>query len=181
MRVNDASALIEYFQENDNLAVPVQVTDGIKAVLGEFILGIKTGFVDQSEIYIETVQGGIYQPATAAAFKADLETIRTNGHTIKLLIIKGHGSPYGIEAQDEMLTAPVDGGSTKILLGFDDITQLLKDVTDGTSIISLRGCRTRALALRVQERLDGADVYGALMMVLGIPGTTIGIGIYHNL
>lgn len=64
-------------------------------------------------------------------------------------------------------------------VGDEDVTDLLRDVTDRGTTITLRGCFSYALAKRVKARLDGAGVWGAVRFMIGIPGTTIGIGVYR--
>jgi len=128
-------------------------------------------------MYIETVGGRTYTPESSFELTSTLNQIRNNGDIIKRMIIKGHGSEDGINiggGEDYLTTA-----GNSIYIGGTDVTNLLKDVTDGRSAISLRGCFSYALAKRVQARLDGAKVYGAIRFVIGIPGTTIGIGVFY--
>ena len=63
-----------------------------------------------------------------------------------------------------------------VLLGSEDITTLLRDVTDANSSISLRGCHSYRTALEMRTALDGATVTGSVTYMIGIPGTTWSIG-----
>lgn len=179
--VVDGEGLTAYFSSGDveNLTVPVSVADGIAVVFSEFVLSSAFGWIDQSEIYVLESNGVEYTPATAAELIGILEGIRDRGNQVSTLIIKGHGYSGGIEVGDggEVLTAPEGSLSNSVYIG-DDVTELLKDVTNAETTISLRGCFTYDLAKRVECRLDGAKVYGAIRFVIGIPGTTWGIGVY---
>ena len=129
---------------------------------------------------MQTSNGHTYKPATATALINVLQTIRTNKDTVATLIIKGHGGPDGIQVGDDgdFLTTPNNGNN--IYIGdTDDVTTLLKDVTDGETSIYFRGCWTRQLVRKVQVALDGARCYGSVFFVIGIPGTRWTIGPYR--
>lgn len=176
--VIDGEGLTAYFSASSaqSITVPVSVTDGIAVVYSEFVLSSACGWIDQSEIYVKESNGSEFTPTTADELIAVLESIRARGNQVETLIIKGHRSSQGIEVGDngEYLTTAGDN----IYVGNTRATDLLNDVTGAGTTISLRGCFTYDLAQRVRVCLDGAEVYGAIAFVIGIPGTTWGIGVY---
>ena len=179
--VTDGPGLSTHFDsEGGAIQFPVSVTDGITVAVSQFVLDKKLSWIDQTEIHMQTSNGHTYKPATATALINVLQTIRTNKDTVATLIIKGHGGPDGIQVGDDgdFLTTPNNGNN--IYIGdTDDVTTLLKDVTDGETSIYFRGCWTRQLVRKVQVALDGARCYGSVFFVIGIPGTRWTIGPYR--
>lgn len=180
IQVTNGHGLSDHFANGGgSITLSVSVTDGINTVASQFVLGKSNGFLDQSQMYILTAGGTEYWPGTTAELITDLQAIQTNNDTISQLIIKGHAGPDGIQVGDDgdYLTAPSNG--TNVMVGSTDITTLLKAVTDSNTSIYLRGCFSYPLAKSVQARLDGAKAYGAVRFVIGIPGTTVGFGIFQ--
>lgn len=179
--VTDADALYQYIKDNDGLTVNVSGFDGDLTYSTQILLGKKGYGPSQGQMYIEADDGTIYTPRTKAEFIAALQDMKNNGTHIKKMILKGHGGSGGIQIgeDDDFLTV----GATDINVGDvnpTDITQLLKDVTNGDSVISVRGCSTVDFAKELQDLLNnGTTVWGSIWYAIGIPGTYIGIGIYR--
>jgi len=178
--VSDEAGLWAYFETNETLSITVSVSDGFSNVIDQFILSKKTNWIDQSEIWYADSDGNSYNPVTATQLISGLQTIRNNGDQVTKLIIKGHAFTAdggGIEVGDDGEYLTVAGDD--IYIGDIEVTQLLNDVTNGNSEIVLRGCFSKVTADRVEAKLDGADVFGAVRFVIGIPGTTWGFGVYQ--
>jgi hypothetical protein len=162
------------------LAGPVSfavfATDGAITVANTLVLDntIGTNIIGQRQIQLGDTAGGWYEPSTATELLTILEGIRARGQNITFMSIKGHGSPDGIEVGDNV-TFLTSVGNT-IAIGDEDVTQLLKDVTNTGTRLELRGCNTIQLAKRVKVNLDGAKVWGSSFWVLGIPWTDQIIG-----
>ena len=95
-------------------------------------------------IEIQTQGGRTYRAATSADLINNLRAMRDNGEKIRLLVIKGHGGDEGIcVGEDEVvLSVSTVNGRKRVMLGNRDITDLLADVSDIGTLISLRGCKT---------------------------------------
>jgi len=156
--------------QSGDITIPVFASDG--AATDFCIFGINPfGWLAGPSIIVYTDSGGHrYTPDTAAEFIGNLRETRDRGERITDLIIKGHGGTGGIQVgtnEDDYLTC--EGGTIRI--GDRDVTALLMDVTNGDSVITLRGCSTYWLAGRIGNRL-GNKAYGQLLPRLSIPGTT---------
>ncbi|RUL81175.1 Ig-like domain-containing protein [Tautonia sociabilis] len=188
--VTDGRTLTDFFTGGElhfapTLTMTVSVTDGIKTVQSEFILGgtkTKDGkgvdWIDQTEIWLKTTSGAEFAPETADELVTVLQQVRASGEKIEWLILKGHAGPDGIEVGDhgEFLTAdPRFGGM--MMIGNHDVTALLRDVTGPGSHISLRGCNSYGFAKTLKSTLgNGTTVSGFTFFVIGIPGTRWVIG-----
>jgi hypothetical protein len=175
--ITDGIGLAAYFENNDSISVPVTVSDGFSQVASAFVLAKAGGWLDQSEMYVKDSAGNEYTPDDDVELIQVLENIQLGGRTVTTMIIKGHGSEEGIQVgPNEYMTVADDS----VYIGSTDVTDLLNDVTDTGTSISLRGCHSFKLAKGISGNLDGAKVYGALKYVLGIPGTYWGIGTYGH-
>lgn len=174
--VTDADAL-EAAADGGGVTLGVQATDGTNTVQSQFAMWLGVFGPVQSAIWMEDNGGTIYQPTTAADLIADIQAIQARGRYINTLIIKGHGSGDAISVGtgDDWLTC-VNGS---IYLKDQDITALLSSTTDAASNIYLRGCFSHALAKKMEDTRFGANVYGAVRFVIGIPGTCWGLGSYQ--
>ena len=174
--ISDPAALVAYFDVEDVATLPVYAFDGVFTVASQVVLS-KGGLfqIDQSEISVTTRDGNTYYPSTAAELIDDLETIRDDGDMVDELIIKGHAGPEAIQVGDgeEDFMSVFNGN---ILIGAEDITDLLNDVTDEETDIDLRGCKSRQVADDLEGALDGAEVEGRRWFIIGIPGTRQTIG-----
>ncbi len=174
VRVTSKSALMDYFDSHATLSVPVFVTDGISTVASYFLLdhSIDGEIIPARYMYVRDTAGTIYSPTDAAGLKNALESIRTAGEQVDLLVIKGHGGTGGCQiSATEYLT--VAGGD--IYFGDFEVTQLMKDVTNASSKIYLRCCFSAWVAKPLAESLDGARVWGARRFTINIPGTPWGL------
>jgi len=193
VRIASAHALKAVLVSDDgSVTIPVSVTDGIVTVASALILDKPYRYIDQSEIYVRTTDGTEYAPETADDLIAVLQAIQATGGTIDELIIKGHGGadidkhgqpvdePNFIEVGDDGENLRVDSSvGTHIMIGSEDVTQLLRSITTNETEISLRGCFTYPLALELQTALGtGANVYGSSFFTIGIPGTLWAFGFY---
>jgi VCBS repeat-containing protein len=169
----------------------VSVKDKVNSTVGEFVLSkvLGGGAIDQSGIYVRTKTGEIYTPQTAAELVQVLQQMADSGQIIEKLIIKGHGGPGSIEVgdpiepfvdgADEDGTVWMTADNGTINIGFDDVTNLLWQTTDGGTHISLRGCFSAPLAKEINDSLPpGPKVTGAVRFTIGIPGTLWGLGAY---
>ena len=114
-----------------------------------------------------------------------MEIIRDQGSQIDLLIIKGHGTEESVDLSEngDYLTvyAGIHFGNYGDPDYYENVTQLMNDITDANSTISLRGCFTRPLAKKLDTALGGAPtVSGAVRFVINIPGTSWGIFFWNN-
>jgi len=132
----------------------------------------------QRYISLTTQNGGQYYPTNGAELTAILRQIEQDGDKISVLIIKGHGDAELIETGPELGDQLV--AYDQILIGEQDVTTTLRNITGPGSQIKLRGCNTRPLADKVENKLDnGTEVYGSLTYIIGVPGTPWGIGAYR--
>lgn len=175
--VTNGAGLTAHFENGGSIIIPVQVSDGLDTDTSDFVLSKSNSWINQSAIYVMDSNGVEYFPETATELLTILQNIRTNGAIVTEMIIKGHGSGDGIEVGDDGEYLTCEGGV--VYVDETDVTSLLKDVTDSSSVIKMRGCFSYHLAKRVQAELDGAKCYGAVRCVIGIPGTTWGLGIYQ--
>ena len=140
------------------------------------------GALTQAQMYILLTDGTEYSPTDYEDFIRILNEIQAAGKTIATMIIKGHGGGGGVQVGPGAWLSCVDGVIEVAPEGGNgtDIKDILIDITDGNSVISLRACHSRELAACIEAKLNnGSDVRGAHRFVIGIPGTTIGIGIYE--
>ena len=180
VEVTNSTGLNAFFASGGTgLNIGVRVSDGTTSILSQFVLAKKNSWVDQSEIYLEASNGTVYTPDTATKLLENMNTIKENGEQIKQLIIKGHGGEGIIEVGDGGESLYLNGSGAEIFIGNTTVTQLLKDITDGSTTIRFRGCFTYSLAKDVERILDGAKVVGAVRFVIGIPGTPWGLGVYR--
>jgi hypothetical protein len=185
---NGDAAWAEFLLFNDTGAHFVLATSNnfsaSNAFSDQFLL-VGAGWIPQDAIYIVDSAGTVYKPKDHNGLVDVIEGIKHNGNTITTFIIKGHGSsdpPLIQVGPDAILIciggrifiSPISGGADI------DITDLLKEVCDGNTVIRLRGCFTKPLADAVESALDcGCDVKGAIRFVIGIPWTCWGIGVYR--
>jgi hypothetical protein len=151
------------------------------------VFGAKVSFPYQRQIWIESTDGAIYHPQDGATLVSALNEIKSKNAKLKVLIIKGHGGYDTIEngARGDVLSAPQNNitGTHDIYSDINGqptyVTRLFLDVTDVRSRISLRGCYSDRLARQIADALskNRVTVDGGWGPQLGIPGTTISIGI----
>jgi hypothetical protein len=112
------------------------------------IFGSKVSFPYQHQIWIESTDGTIYHPQDAATLLSAVSDIKFKSAKIRTLIIKGHGGYDTIEigTRGDRMSAPPNNltGSRDIYIESHGqpiyVTQLLLDITDANSRVSLRGC-----------------------------------------
>ena len=71
-------------------------------------------------------------------------------------------------------------GGTSILIGNEDVSQMLKNITDNNTQIWLRGCSTQPAAKKIAHSLPGVSTSGTPTPIIGIPFTTYTIGPWRN-
>lgn len=181
VEITDADTLDAQLSANpdDGVTVTFNVKDGQNILVSSFILGGKGKYnlLPQAYMYIKASDDTVYYPTNSQEFIDALKDLKNKGLTASEIIIKGHGGPDGIQLGegDDFLTT----GGKDIYAGDTEITGLFKDVTDGNTQITLRGCFTYDFAKSLEKNLDGARCYGAVRFVIGIPWTRIGLGIYR--
>lgn len=187
--LTDADALWNAYDAagGDDLEIDVYATDalGLCGAPGRIrVIGTLAG---PPYTYIHTDAGATYFPRTAAEIRAAFDDIEAHNEKITEMIIKGHGWSGGISVDDSGGTFEFDDGGDgvggdpdSITLGGFNVTTQLQSITNGSTVISLRGCKTAQAAANMQALIGtGLDVRGAVRYVLSIPGTFIGFGVYH--
>jgi hypothetical protein len=140
------------------------------------------GAFGQAQLYVLLTDGTEYWPTNYEDLVNILNQVAAQGKTVSSLIIKGHGSGDGVQVGLGAMLVCVDGQVVIVPDGENeiDITTVLQNVTNGSSVISLRACFSAEVAACAQSAIgNGVDVRGAVRFVIGIPGTTVGFGVYE--
>ncbi len=146
--------------------------------------------IPQSWVSLQDSRGGMWiwiaAPNVGGSLRKALQKLKDHGLKVKNLFIKGHGGDELIQLTDDVKNpdalAVLQG---RVLINGEDVTELLKEVTDRQTTIELTGCHTRELAQNLSTVLgDGVGVWGAAWRwILGIPLTPYTVGssvLYRN-
>lgn len=144
--------------------------------------GKKSSPIPQQWSTLTDSAGNSYSIENAAQLKNALLSIKAQGLMIDELNIKGHGWDEGIQLTDGSNPDTMSCIQGHIMIGQDDVTQLLDDVTGAGSRILFAGCDTSPFAESVSAAPgDGTEVVGnTLPYAIGIPWTPIAIGWYRS-
>jgi hypothetical protein len=130
----------------------------------------------QSYISLNDNRGQSYPVHNGDDLRNQLMLIEAQGRVIGKLLIKGHGNHDGISLSDKDPADFLVVVSGHVNFAGANRDELLRHVTGPNTIITLAGCESGKLAQNLSKITNGTVCGSGWPLVIGVPGTPIGIG-----
>jgi len=137
-------------------------------------LALKLGIIQQQKWQIEDEYGNIYNGNNSKELLTVVRKLSKNCTTIRRLIVKGHGDCGGVYDAGGKAFLYIE--ENRIVIHNRSVTNIIKNIVDENTHISLRGCHTHDAARNLDKLIPEARISGTLTPVVGIPETMIIIG-----